>query len=276
MKILLAGATGVIGRPLIRLLLDAGHSVTGTTRRPERAAVLESLGADPVLMDALDRASVDAAVAAARPDVIIHQLTDLSDRDFAGNARLRIDGTRHLVDAARAAGVERMIAQNISWIFQPGDTAATEADPINRDMRGIPQLEDSVGELDGGVVLRYGLLYGPGTWYSTNGMLADDARAGTLGASAETVSFVHVDDAAQSAVDALAWPRGQVNIVDDEPAHAADWMPAFAAAVGAPEPAIPSFDDPGRPVSNALARSRGWNPRYPSWRDGFTTLSGQA
>ncbi|MFG1856459.1 NAD-dependent epimerase/dehydratase family protein [Actinomadura geliboluensis] len=277
MKILLAGATGVVGRRLIPLLVQAGHEVAGTTRRSDRAGLLRDLGAAPVVVDMLDGRAVRDAVAAERPDAVIHQLTDLSAEDFDANSRLRIAGTRHLVDAAKAAGVETMVAQSIAWLYVPGDTAAVESDPLDSSLppyAGVAALEDAVGEMPRGVVLRYGALYGPGTWYAPDGAIAERARAGTLRLAPSWTSFVHADDAASAALAALDWPAGAVNIVDDEPATTADWLPVYSAAIGAPHPgsAGKHAATTGRPVSNAKALDLGWKPQVTSWRTGFAQM----
>ncbi|MEV4672092.1 MULTISPECIES: NAD-dependent epimerase/dehydratase family protein [Actinomadura] len=277
MKILLAGATGVVGRRLIPLLVQAGHEVAGTTRRSDRAGLLRDLGAAPVVVDMLDGPAVRDAVAAERPDAVIHQLTDLSAEDFQANSRLRIAGTRHLVDAAKAAGVETMVAQSIAWLYVPGDTAAVESDPLDSSLppyAGVAALEDAVGEMPRGVVLRYGALYGPGTWYAPDGAIAERARAGTLRLAPSWTSFVHADDAASAALAALDWPAGAVNIVDDEPATTADWLPVYSAAIGAPHPgsAGKHAATTGRPVSNAKALDLGWKPQVTSWRTGFAQM----
>jgi nucleoside-diphosphate-sugar epimerase len=273
MRILVAGAGGVVGRVLVPLLRGAGHQVTGTTRAAGRLSELAALGATPLLMDALDAASVRAAVDTATPDVVIHQLTDLAGLDFAGNARLRTVGTRHLVDAALAVGVRRLVAQSIAWVVPPGDTPADESEPLAADATpGVRDLEAAVARMPVGVVLRYGLLYGPGTWFARDGLRAREAHAGTLAATARVQSFVHVEDAARAALLALDWPAGVVNVVDDEPAPAAAWLPAFAAAMGIPAPALVEPAAAGRPISNARARALGWRPEHPSWRTGFATL----
>ncbi|NNC11058.1 NAD(P)-dependent oxidoreductase [Planctomonas sp. JC2975] len=275
MRILLAGGAGAIGRQVIPALVAAGHEVWATSRSAQKATVIEEAGGHPLVMDVYDEASVEEAFVAARPDAVIHELTDLSQYDLQANARVRIEGTRALVDAARRHGVDRMVAQSISWIVPDGDTLATEAEPYRPGvMPGVPELEAAVLELANGVVLRYGQFYGPGTWRARGAMDAVAAHEGTLRPMARVVDFVHVTDAASATVLALDWPRGVVNIVDDEPATAADWMPVFAAAVGAPAPAIPTDLPPGRPVSNALARSRDWKPRFASWRIGFTSPDG--
>jgi nucleoside-diphosphate-sugar epimerase len=278
LKILVAGATGAIGRRLVPLLVHAGHSVSGTTRRPERAESILEMGAIPLVLDALDGESVREAVSADQPDVIIHQLTDLSAEDFQANSRLRIYGTRNLVDAAAAAGVETMIAQSIAWVYVPGDAPAVEEDPLDPSVppyQAVAALETAVQAMPRGVVLRYGALYGPGTWYAPNGAIADRVRAGALAMTPAWTCFIHVDDAAAAAVAALDWAAGPVNIVDDEPATANDWLPVYSAAIGAPSPGDPPKHAAatGRPVSNAKARRLGWKPKHPSWRTGFAEMT---
>ncbi|MBT2208247.1 MULTISPECIES: NAD(P)-dependent oxidoreductase [Actinomadura] len=273
MKILLAGATGVVGRRLTPLLVQAGHEVAGTTRHEARAASVREGGATPVVMDALDAASVRRAVETVRPDAIIHQLTDLSGEDFTANSHLRIKGTRNLVDAALAAGVQTMIAQSAAWLYVAGAAAAVETDPLDPALPpspGVVALEEAVGEMPRGVVLRYGALYGPGTWYAPDGAIAKRVRAGNLRQTPAWTSFVHADDAAAAALAAVEWPAGAVNIVDDEPATTADWLPVYSASLGAPLPGTARHAAAmGRPVSNAKALSLGWKPQVPSWRTGF-------
>jgi nucleoside-diphosphate-sugar epimerase len=206
MRILVAGATGVVGRRLLPLLLRAGHEVWGTTRRPERAAQLIDMGAHPVVADAYDPTALAEAFTIAAPDVVVHQLTDLAGEDRAANARLRIEGTRNLVDAALAAGVETMVAQSIAWIYAPGATPAVEDDPLDPEASpfpGVSALEEAVAAMPRGVVLRYGMLYGPGTWYARDGAMADRARAGELRATPTWSAFLHADDAAAAALAAL-------------------------------------------------------------------------
>ncbi|MGW6693606.1 NAD-dependent epimerase/dehydratase family protein [Rhodococcus sp. NPDC054953] len=278
MRILVAGATGVIGKALVPELVAAGHEVWGITRRAAAASWLESAGVHPVTLDIYDASAVDSVVAGVAPDVIMHQLTALSEYDLAANARIRTVATRTLVDAARAHGIERMVAQSISFVYPPGLGSATEADPIDAaataTLDGVRALESAVAELAGGVVLRYGTLYGPGTWYAPDGTMAEKARAGDLPAGDQVSCFLHVKDAAAAAVAAVSWPAGVVNVVDDEPAAADAWVPIYAESVGAPAPTVRADLGPGRPVSNARARALGWTPRHPSWRDGFVTANG--
>lgn len=282
MRIFLAGASGAIGRRVVPALLGRGHEVVGLTRSEDSAARIKALGAGAVVGDVYDAEALAQAVRAARPDVVMHQLTDLGAGDRAANAKLRVVGTRNLVDAARAAGVRRIVAQSIAWAYAPGAEPATEDTPL--DLRGAPErvatveavaaLETAVAELPEWVVLRYGTLYGPGTWYERGALMAQLAQAGQLPANADVSSFVHVDDAASAAVSALDWPAGAVNVCDDEPAPGYEWVPVFCAAVGAPEPARAEGERTGwaRGADNSRARHElGWVPTRPSWREGFTT-----
>jgi len=275
-KIFVAGAAGVIGRRLVPLLVAAGHDVAGTTRRAERAQFLREAGARPVLVDVMDAEALHRALEAERPDVVIHQLTDLAEENFAANNRLRIEGTRNLVEAAKAAGVEKMIAQSIAWVYVAGQTPAVESDPLDPKAPpypGVAALEEAVGGMPHGVVLRYGAFYGPGTWYAPDGAIAMRVRSGDLKPTPAWTSFVHIDDAAAAAVDALEWEAGAVNIVDDEPAQATEWMPVYCEAIGVPVPSLPRHAAAtGRPISNAKARALGWKPKFASWRTGFSHL----
>jgi nucleoside-diphosphate-sugar epimerase len=185
MNIFVAGASGVIGRPLVRLLRQAGHTVTGTTRSAAKIGEIEKLGGKGVVADALDAEALRRAVLAARPDVVIHQLTDLPDVSDPAqmaaarekNSRVRIEGTRNLMAAAKAANVRRVIAQSIAFVYAPGPKPHREGDPLDGSeaqrttINGVIALEDAVLNTPGidGVVLRYGRLYGPGTWYDKPG-----------------------------------------------------------------------------------------------------------
>lgn len=221
MRIFLAGATGVIGRPLVPLLVRAGHQVTGSTRSAAKAEALTRAGATAAVVDVFDADALTAAVAAARPDVVIHQLTDLPDSadpdalaaSLAANARIRIEGTANLIAAAKVAGATRLIAQSIAFLYAPGPEPHAETDarlpPDSASARGVYALERAVLVTPGlaGIVLRYGRLYGPGTWAE---------RPTGKG-------FLHVDAAAQAAV--LAIERGQpgiYNIAEDDGAFSID------------------------------------------------------
>ncbi len=284
MRIFLAGATGVIGRRVVPRLIEQGHSVTGLVRRDSDADWLRGLGAEAVVGDVFDRDGVRRAVRSAAPDVVMHQLTDLKDRNLEANSELRKTGTRHLVDAALAAGVRRVVAQSIAWMYEAGGVPAAEDVPLDlgargsrlRTVEGVAALEAAVREAPEWVVLRYGLLYGPGTWFARDGLMAERAARGELAADGDVSSFVHVDDAAGAAVEALSWPTGFVNVCDDVPATGREWLPAFCRAVGAPDPVAAAEDrrhEWARGASNEHARKGlNWTPAYPSWREGFGTL----
>jgi len=218
MRIFLAGASGVIGRRLLPLLRDAGHSVIGTTRSPDKAKMLRNLDVEPVIVDVFDRAALIDAVARVAPDVIIHQLTDLPhapgtpgyEPGLERNARLRIEGTRNLVDAAKAADVARLIAQSIAFVYAPGEGTRVETDSLDlaatgarkRTVEGVVALERATLELPLGIVLRYGFLYGPGTWFE------NEKRAAPA---------LHVDAAANAALLAITkGSRGIYNIAEDD------------------------------------------------------------
>ncbi len=275
-KVFVAGATGVIGMRLMPMLRAGGHEVVGMTRSPRRAELLTTMGVKPVVVDAFDTGRLAAAMKAERPAVVIHQLTDLGQRDFAGNARLRSLGTRNLVDAAKAAGVAKMIAQSIAFVYGPGEQSATEdepldtdaSEPINTTVRGVVDLESAVQEMPEWVILRYGAVYGPGTWFAQDGLVANQLQVGEIRPTGVFTSFVHVDDAARAACLALDWPTGIFNVVDDEPAQDSAWMAAMVLALGLPITWPTTTRMPGsRGASNQKARRvAGWRPLHPSWR----------
>ncbi|MEU4392730.1 NAD(P)-dependent oxidoreductase [Kribbella sp. NPDC023855] len=292
MRVFVAGATGAIGRRLVPQLVAEGHEVTGSTRSEAGLKLLRSYGARGVQVDVFEVAAVRDALIAAEPDVVVHQLTDLQRGSPADNGRIRRVGTRNLITAARQAGVRRIVAQSMAWAYLPGDGPATETTPLDVNappprgstVDGIRALEDAAATLEEHVVLRYGLFYGPGTWYHRDGLAAEVLRsptpsehpaAGLLGgmvADDGVTSFVHIDDAARAAVQALQWPSGPVNIVDDEPAPAGEWLTAFAEEIGAPVPTrVSGRREWQRGADNSLARSRGWKPHFASWREGFRT-----
>ena len=271
MRIFLAGGAGVIGSRLIPDLVAAGHEVVATTRREDRLARLAEFGARGVVVDVYDADRLAAVVVEAAPELVLHELTDLSKHDTDANARLRREGTANLVNAAKAAGVDRMIVQSIAWVFPDGAEPATEDDPI---IPGTPvdAMEQLVRTLPHATVLRYGMLYGPGTWYAAGGEMANAVAAGLVPATPAITSFAHIDDVVAATVQAIGWPDGIYHIVDDEPAPATEWLPVYAAGIGAPAPKeapLPDGAPTGRAISNAKARATGWTPIHPTWRDAF-------
>jgi nucleoside-diphosphate-sugar epimerase len=309
-RVFLAGATGVIGRRLAPLLIAEGHEVSAMSRSAQRAEALRAMGAEPVVADALDADAVNAALLAARPEAVIHQLTALPrridprkmERDFELNDRLRSEGTRILVKASQAAGAKRVLAQSIAFAYAPGPRGAIhgEQDPLlsdapaafARSVSAIAELERTVLGAQG-VVLRYGYFYGAGSAISRTGSMAEDVarrRMPIVGGGGGVWSFIHVDDAARATVAALerAAP-GAYNVVDDDPAPVAEWLPALAAALGARRPfRVPAFlaraaagsygvrvMTEAQGASNELIkRELDWAPDYPSWREGFRVALG--
>jgi nucleoside-diphosphate-sugar epimerase len=307
MRVLVAGATGAIGKQLVPRLVAAGHAVHGMTRSESKQALLRELGAVPVVADALDPDQVAEAVARAKPDVIVHQLTAIGavdprhmERDFAPTNRLRTEGTDYLLAAAQAVGARRVVAQsNGAFVYaRSGGAVKSEEDPLDptpvREMRAIiaalRHLEGAVLGADWteGIVLRYGALYGPGTSMAPGGNefeLIRKRKFPVVGRGGGVWSFVHVADAAEAAVAAVEHgSRGVYNVVDDEPARVAEWLPALAQALGAKQPRrVPRFigrlfaGECGvqmmtelRGASNAKAkRELAWRPGHPSWRQGF-------
>ena len=310
MKIFLAGATGAVGRPLVQRLVGAGHEVVGLTRRDDRARWLVEHGAAAVVGDAMDGEWLRDAVCEASPEVVIDQMTDLPQRIrmrgmgrfYRGQNPLRVRGSAALLDGARAAGARRIIAQSVAFIYAPGpggprtETAPTWADapePFGNAIRVAVAHDQSVGNAADieGVVLRYGVFYGPGTHYSPgNGQYEDirRRRQPIVGDGASVWSFVHVDDAAEATVRAIEAdaPPGVYNIVDDDPAPVADWLPALAGALGAKPPRkVPVWlarlvagpfsvmaMTQLQAASNVKAKQQlGWSPAIASWREGFRT-----
>lgn len=271
MRIFLAGGSGVIGSRLIPVLAEAGHGITATTRRAENIDYLRDRGARPVVVDVYDAPQLTAAVADAAPDLILHELTDLSDFDTEANARVRRAGTANLVAATQATNVGRMMVQSIAWAYEEGSTPAVEDDPIQAGSP-IEVMEDLVCRLPHATVLRYGMLYGPDTWYAPGARVANAVTAGLVPATPAITSFVHIDDVIAATVQAIGWPDGAYNIVDDEPAPATEWLPAYATGLGAPAPMIAGLPEGaplGRGASNKKARTAGWTPMHPTWRGGF-------
>lgn len=307
MKVFVAGATGVIGVRLVPELVRRGHDVVGTTRTRGKLARLRALGAQPVLLDALDETAVKDAVVSAAPEVVVHQLTAIPDaanprtldRDFAETNRLRTEGTKHLLDAAEAVGARRFVAQSFAmWAYaRRGALIKRETDPIEtappqsvrQTLTALVELERAVaGSGVEAIVLRYGMFYGPGTSIGEGGSMIDllrRRRFPIVGRGTGVWSFIHVDDAAAATAAAVEQGEpGVYNVADDEPAAVAEWLPELAAAIGAPAPRrVPAWlarlivgpagiamTTEVRGVSSEKAkRELGWHPRVASWRDGF-------
>jgi 2-alkyl-3-oxoalkanoate reductase len=305
-RVFVAGASGAIGRPLVRKLVAAGHEVTGTTRADARTQEIRAAGARAAVVDALDREALLEAMAEAAPEAVVHQLTALpqrmsfrSEELYAGTNRLRTEGTRNLIDGARDAGARRFVSQSIAFAYpSEGARVKTEDDPIFADapepfgsgVRALHEMESAVLGAEGieGLVLRYGFFYGPGTHYGEGGYVLEDVRRRRLpivGRGTGTFSFIHVDDAADATLAAIErGAPGIYNITDDEPAPLSEWAPVLAAAAGARPPLrvpvwlarlvagrqVATWATELRGASNEKAkRQLGWTPGHPSWRTGF-------
>lgn len=312
MRVFVAGGTGAVGRHLVPQLVARGHEVTATTTSAAKLGLLRQLGADGVVMDGLDAMSVGEAVAQARPDAIVHQMTGLAfahagkpqfrrpERFGAITNRLRTEGTDHLLAAAEATGVAHVVAQSLAtWPAHHERGLITEEEPLTPEelpatmrvmAKPVAHVEDVVVKA-GGAALRYGGFYGPGGGIEGQIELVRKRRLPIIGGGTGYFSWVHLDDVARATVLAVEQrANGVFNIVDDEPSQVSEWLPYLAACIGAKRPLrVPAWlvrpvagemgvaiMTEGRPFSNAKAkRELGWELRYPSWRQGFKAeLSG--
>jgi 2-alkyl-3-oxoalkanoate reductase len=312
MKVFVAGASGVIGKPLVRRLVAAGHDVVGMSSNETGAGRIADAGGQAVVCDALDADALREAVGSARPDVVVNELTKLprdydtrnmDERFYAPTNRIRTQGGGNLLEAAIAAGAKRFVTQSIAFLYAPdggmvkdeeGRPSTDAPPPFGDGVRAMVSHERAVLDAEGitGLVLRYGWFYGPGTYYAPDGSIAEMVRKRrfpVLGGSDGLFSFIHIEDAAGATVVACERGEGGIyNVVDDEPATVAQWLPAYAEALGAKRPwKVPGFIGRLlggtaarmtvglRGASNAKAkRDLGWEPRYPSWRSGFSEALG--
>lgn len=310
MKIFVAGASGAIGSHLVLQLAARGHEVVGTTRSAGKTGALRALGAEPVVVDALDPEAVADAVAKAEPEVVVHQLTAIGGRPTfrevkrmaAATNRLRTDGTDHLLAAARAVGVRTFVAQsNAVWVERTCGPVTDEngrldpnppkdAEPLVAALRHLENAVTRISWADG-IALRYGNFYGPGTGVESapGAIMAEMIRkrmVPIIGGGGATMSWVHITDAASATVAAIERGKpGIYHVADDEPAPAGDILRALARALGAKPPhRVPAWlirlfagQTPVHMMTQAcgissakIKRELGWTPRYPSWRTGFT------
>lgn len=306
MRVFVAGASGAIGRPLVRQLVAAGHEVAGLTSTPANASGIEAAGAEAVVCDALDPNALAEVVLRARPEVVISQLTRLPKDDYDPRSidygptnQARGEGGRNLLKAARAAGARRFVTQSIAFIYAPEGDQVKDEDaapwmdappPFDTGVEPTLGHEREVLEAEGieGLVLRYGFFYGPGTYYARDGGTAKQVlarRFPVIGPGRGVFSFIHIDDAAAATVAACSrGAAGIYNVVDDDPAPLREWLPAYAEALGAKRPfRVPTFIArwAGGPFAVAMAtelrgasnakakRDLDWEPLHSSWRQGF-------
>ncbi len=309
MRVLIAGATGVICKSLVPKLHAAGHDVTALASSTASAASLSAVGVPAIVMDVFDEAALTQKVREARPEVVVNELTRIpprinprtADRDLAPTSRLRQEASITLANAARAAGARRIVAQSVAFAYRPRPgNAWAESDDLFVDApRGFRGMIEAIAALERatmctpgleGVVLRYGYLYGAGTIYARDGAFAADVRSRKIpliGSGSGVFSFIHVEDAAEATVRAIDGVAGVYNIVDETPVAVQEWLPAYAAMLGARAPMrVPGWlgrwfggpyaeylmlDQQG--AANTLAGERlGWHPRHRSWRDGFAAM----
>jgi 2-alkyl-3-oxoalkanoate reductase len=306
-RIFVAGASGAIGRPLVPKLLAAGHEVTGMTRSDRSAEAIRTAGATAAMVDVFDAGAVRDAIAEARPDVLVHELTALperfrprSKRIYDATNRVRTEGTANLIAAAREAGTRRFICQSIAFAYRPAAEPRVVAEdaplftdapaPFGYAVQALEEMERLVLGADSleGVVLRYGWFYGPGTYFAQDGSTTRDVRKRrfpVVGGGGGLWSFIHVDDAADATVASVErGAAGVYNVVDDEPGAMRDWLPALADALGAKPPrrvpvwlarlvaggAVATMATVLPGAGNAKAkRELAWQPAHESWRRGF-------
>ncbi len=301
MKVFVAGASGAVGPSLIRRLVAAGHQVTGATRGGPGAERIRAAGGSPAVCDVFDLPGLTEAVTAAGPEVVINQLTSLPPKFEPGkkgfyeaNNRIRSEGGDNLIEATAAAGARRLVTQSISFLYElTGPTVKTEEDQTDTSGTHAAMLGHErkalADERFEAIVLRYGLFYGPGTWYSRDGYIGEQVlkrRLPVVGSGAGIASFIHVEDAAAAAALVVGHGTGIYNVTDDEPAPMSEWLPAFAAGIGAKPPRrvpfwlasmiagkqIANQALQGHGASNAKFKAEfGWQPEIPSWRQGFET-----
>jgi nucleoside-diphosphate-sugar epimerase len=308
-RVFVAGASGAIGRPLVPKLVAAGHEVTGMTRSETSAEAIRAAGARAAVVDVFDAEALRAAMVETGTEVVVHELTALPDRmDFrkedlyTATNRVRTEGTRNLLEGARAAGARRFVCQSIAFAYRnEGSRVKTEDDAILEDapgafgsgVRALREMESAVLGADGidGLVLRYGFFYGPGTHYGPGGSIVEDVRRRRMpvvGRGTGVFSFIHVGDAADATVAAVErGAPGVYNVTDDEPAPMSEWVPVLAEAARARRPLrvpvwlarlvagkeVSAFSLELRGASNEKAkRELGWQPAHPSWRAGFREM----
>lgn len=305
MNIFIAGGSGAIGRQLVPMLVREGHHVVAMSRSSGGAARLEAMGATPVIGDVFDKESLEELVQQAKPEIVIHQLTAFGATDadpLAETIRIRREGTRNLVDAAKRSNARRFVAQSISFICKPIASGLTDEDsPLYVDAsQAIRPLAQSVAELEHqtvrdsgmeGIVLRYGWFYGPGTNYDPADAIPRAIKRGRMpivGTGSGTYSFIHVQDAALAAMSALTrGESGIYNIVDDSPAKLCEWLPVAAKLLDAPPPVFMDetmareklgdmlvyvFNEQSGASNRKAKKVLAWEPTIPTWQAGFKSM----
>ncbi|WP_086428746.1 NAD-dependent epimerase/dehydratase family protein [Staphylococcus cornubiensis] len=277
-KIFVTGATGLIGMRLTERLIKEGHNVAGFTTSENGKARLEKIGAQAFIGNILEPDTIEAAIKAFQPEVIMHQITDLKNVDMTANTKVRVEGTRHLADIALKYGVRNIISQSLAFMYEPGNTLATETTPLDTNssgdrkitVDGVIGVESESQRLEHAVILRYGMMYGPGTWYGKDGMIYNQFKDGNVQLSKGITSYVHIDDTVEAAIKALDFEPGIYNVTDDEPIDGETWAAWYAEQLNV-SPHIEFFEAQPyeRGADNQKYKAQGGKLLYATWRDGM-------
>ena len=280
-KIFVTGATGLIGTKLTQRLLEEGYDVAGFTTSEQGKQRLEAANVKAYIGDILKADTIEAAIADSQPEIIINQITDLKKVDMAANTKVRIDGSKNLIDAALKHHVKKVIAQSIAFTYEPGEGLATEETPLDDHstgdrkitVEGVEGLEEQTARMDNYVVLRFGWLYGPGTWYGKDGMIYNQFIDGEVTLSDGVTSFVHLDDAVETSIQAINFANGIYNVADDEPVKGSDFAQWYKQQLKVnPKVNITPAEPFERGVSNEKFKSQGGTLQYKSWKDGMNPI----
>ncbi|MEJ7542279.1 NAD-dependent epimerase/dehydratase family protein [Staphylococcus intermedius] len=277
-KIFVTGATGLIGMRLTERLIQEGHDVAGFTTSENGKARLEKVGAQAFIGNILEPDTIEAAIKAFQPEVIMHQITDLKNVDMAANTKVRVEGTRHLVDSALKYDVQHIISQSLAFMYEPGDTLATETTPLDTNssgdrkitVDGVIGVEGESQRLAHAVILRYGMMYGPGTWFGKDGMIYNQFKEGNVQLSKGITSYVHIDDTVEAAIKALNFEAGIYNVTDDEPIDGETWAAWYAEQLNvSPQIEFLEAQPFERGADNQKYKAQGGKLLYSTWRDGM-------
>ncbi|MFY2153013.1 NAD-dependent epimerase/dehydratase family protein [Mammaliicoccus sciuri] len=277
-KIFVTGATGLIGTKLTKRLIEEGYEVAGLTTSEKGKEKLDNAGVKAYIGNILEYDTIEKSIRDFKPDIIMNEITDLKQVDMSANTKVRIEGTRNLVEAAIKHDVSHIQSQSIAFVYEAGDTLATEETSLDYDasgdrkitVDGVEGLEKESARLNKHVILRYGLLYGPGTWYGKDGMIYNQFINGEVTMTDGVQSFIHIDDAVETAIQALNFESGIYNVADDEPVKGDDWAKWYANELNVTptlniEPAAP-FE---RGVTNKKFKDQGGKLIYTTWKDGM-------
>lgn len=277
-KIFVTGATGLIGTKLTKRLIEEGYEVAGLTTSEKGKEKLDNAGVKAYIGNILEYDTIEKSIGDFKQDIIMNEITDLKQVDMSANTKVRIEGTRNLVEAAIKHDVPHIQSQSIAFVYEAGDTLATEETSLDYDasgdrkitVDGVEGLEKESARLNKHVILRYGLLYGPGTWYGKDGMIYNQFINGEVTMTDGVQSFIHIDDAVETAIQALNFESGIYNVADDEPVKGDDWAKWYSNELNVTptlniEPAAP-FE---RGVTNKKFKDQGGKLIYSTWKDGM-------